>query len=61
VTPYKLYRGTPLGEFLGFPPMGRSFEIETVDVMRVVDGRITEHWGVANLLKLLTQIGVVEL
>jgi len=61
VTTYKLYRGTHLGEFLGFAPTGRSFEIETVDVMRVIDGRITEHWGVANLLKLLTQLGVVEL
>jgi predicted SnoaL-like aldol condensation-catalyzing enzyme len=25
--------------------------------MRVVDGKITEHWGVANLYSLLEQIG----
>jgi predicted SnoaL-like aldol condensation-catalyzing enzyme len=34
---------------------------ETVDIMRVVNGKITEHWGVANLLKLVTQLGVVTL
>jgi hypothetical protein len=27
--------------------------------MRVVDGRITEHWGVATLLDLMQQLGVV--
>lgn len=61
VTTYKIYRGTHRGEFLGFPATGRTFEIETVDVMRVVDGRITDHWGVANLLKMMTQLGVVSL
>lgn len=25
--------------------------------MRVVDGRITEHWGVANLFSLMQQLG----
>jgi predicted SnoaL-like aldol condensation-catalyzing enzyme len=29
--------------------------------MRVVNGKITEHWGVANLLKAMTQLGVVTL
>jgi len=31
----------------------------TVDAMRVVDGKITEHWGVATLLDLMQQLGVV--
>jgi hypothetical protein len=25
--------------------------------MRVVDGRITKHWGVANLFSLMEQLG----
>jgi predicted SnoaL-like aldol condensation-catalyzing enzyme len=32
---------------------------ETVDAMRVVDGRITEHWGVANLYSVMQQLGVL--
>lgn len=59
VTTYKIYRGTHTGDFLGIAPTGKRIEIETVDVMRVVDGKITEHWGVANLLKLMIQLGVV--
>ena len=59
VTTYKIYRGTQQGAFLGVAPTGRSVEFETVDVMRVVDGRITEHWGVGNLLKAMTQLGAI--
>jgi predicted ester cyclase len=59
VTTYKIYRGTQTGAFLGVAPTGRPVEFETVDVMRVVDGRITEHWGVGNLLKAMTQLGAI--
>ncbi len=33
---------------------------DSVDVMQVVDGRITAHWGVGDLLGLMIQIGVVS-
>jgi steroid delta-isomerase-like uncharacterized protein len=58
VTTYKIYHGTQTGPFLGIAATDKTVEFETVDVMRVVDGRITEHWGVANLLKVMTQLGV---
>ncbi len=61
VTTYKIYRGTHRGPVLGVAPTGRSVEFETVDVMKVENGRITDHWGVGNLLKMLTQLGAVTL
>jgi len=45
VTTYKTYHGTHRGEFLGVAPTGRQIQFETVDVMRVRNGKITEHWG----------------
>ncbi|WFR74245.1 ester cyclase [Prescottella defluvii] len=42
---------------MGIAPTGRAVEFETVDAMRVRDGRIVEHWGVANLLSLMKQLG----
>jgi steroid delta-isomerase-like uncharacterized protein len=57
VTTYKTYFGTHKGEIFGVPATGREIHFETVDAMRVVDGKITEHWGVANLYSLLEQIG----
>ena len=40
-------------------PTGRKIQFETVDVMRVRDGQIAEHWGVANLFSLMQQLGVL--
>jgi steroid delta-isomerase-like uncharacterized protein len=57
VTTYKTYHGTHKGEFFGIAPTGRKIRFETVDVMGVRDGKITEHWGVANLFSLMQQLG----
>ena len=57
VTTYKTYRGTHEGTYLEIGPTHRSIHFETVDVMRVQNGKITDHWGVANLLSLMQQIG----
>jgi len=57
VTTFKIYHGTHLGDFLGIAPTGKTVQFETVDAMRVSDGRITDHWGVANLYSVLQQLG----
>jgi steroid delta-isomerase-like uncharacterized protein len=57
VTTYKTYHGTHQGEFLGVPRTDRKIQFEAVDVMRVRNGKITEHWGVANLFSLMQQLG----
>ena len=57
VTTYKTYYGTHEGALLGVAPTHRSVQFETVDVMRVQNGKITDHWGVADLLSLMQQIG----
>lgn len=57
VTTFKTYHGTHRGDFLGIAPTGRTVSFDTVDAMRVRDGRIVEHWGVANLYSVLGQLG----
>jgi predicted ester cyclase len=57
VTTYKTYHGTHQGPFLGLAPTGRRIRFEAVDVMRVRDGKVVEHWGVANLFSLMQQLG----
>lgn len=49
--------GTHEGEFLGIPPTGRAVEFRTVDIHRVVDGRIVETRHVEDLLSVLIQVG----
>ena len=57
VTTYKTYYGTHEGPLLGVAPTHRQVHFESVDVMRVRDSKITDHWGVGNLLSLMQQIG----
>jgi len=52
-------RGTATGPFFG-PPSGRPVQLTVVDVARVVDSRIVEHWGVPDRFALLAQTGVLD-
>lgn len=52
-------RGTATGPFFG-PPSGRAVQLTVIDVARVVDGRIVEHWGVPDRFALLAQTGVLD-
>jgi len=52
--------GTHKGEFMGVPPSGTRVEMQLIDIMRFDGtGRVCEHWGVADMLSLLQQLGVV--
>jgi predicted ester cyclase len=52
-------KGTATGPFFG-PPSGRPVDITVVDIARVVDGRIVEHWGVPDRFALLAQTGILN-
>ena len=51
--------GTNDGPLFGRPPTGRPMDITVIDVIRVADGRMVEHWGVADRLAMLKQIGAI--
>lgn len=52
-------QGTATGPFFG-PPSGRPLDFMVIDVARVADGRITEHWGVPDRFAMLAQTGVLD-
>jgi predicted ester cyclase len=47
------------GPFMGLPGTGRRIDITVIDVARVIDGRLVEHWGVADRFSVAQQIGLV--
>jgi len=51
------WTGTHLGDFMGIPATGKSVSILVLDIIRVVDGRIVEHWGLMDSTALMQQIG----
>lgn len=40
----KTLHGTHLGELWGFPPTGNKVEFEFIDIFRIKDGKLIEHW-----------------
>jgi steroid delta-isomerase-like uncharacterized protein len=57
----KSLRGTHLGDFLGIAPTGKTVSIEVIDILRLADGKICEHWNTVDLLGLLMQLGVTPI
>lgn len=50
--------GSHLGPFMGAGPSGKTFEIEAIDIVRMQDGRIAEHWGLIDTGSLAEQLGL---
>jgi steroid delta-isomerase-like uncharacterized protein len=57
----KTFHGTHLGPFMGVPPTGKAIVVVVMDVFRIDDGKIVEHWGVSDMLGLMQQIGASPL
>lgn len=57
VMTYKVFTGTHTGDFMGIAPTGRPVRFEVMDVVRIADGQIAEHWGLVDQLGLLQQLG----
>jgi predicted ester cyclase len=51
-------RGTHLGEWMGIKPTGREVRLKGINIDRVDRGRIAEHWGEADTIGMLVQMGV---
>ena len=48
-----------VGDFLGIPATGKSYSIAGIDIYRLQDGKMAEHWHVVDLLSMLQQLGVI--
>ncbi len=60
VVVYSVSTGTHLGNWRGAPATGNKLSFDCVDIFRVQDGKLAEHWDVADTLTLFTQLGVVR-
>ena len=53
-------RGTHAGEFMGLPPSGKQITTAGMQIERVVDGQIVEHWRKSDDLGLMQQLGALS-
>lgn len=57
---YGTYAGTQKGDWLGIPASGKSFAFDAVDIFRLQDGKLAEHWDVMDVYGLFTQLGAIQ-
>jgi predicted SnoaL-like aldol condensation-catalyzing enzyme len=48
------------GAWLGKKASGNRLDYDVVDIFRVQDGKIAEHWDVADTFKFFRQLGIIE-
>lgn len=53
-----LFTGTHTGTFRGLPPTGRKVRFSGLEINRMVDGRVAEHWFQLDAVTLFEQLGL---
>ena len=51
--------GTHQGEYMGTPSTGKSVTYNEIFIVRFVNGRFAETWGVVDVLSQMKQLGVI--
>ena len=51
--------GTNKGSIMGKPATNKKIKIDGIDICRIRNGKITDHWGVWDNLALVNQLGFV--
>lgn len=54
------YSGTHKGDWLGIPATGKPYSFDAVDIFRVEDGKLAEHWDVLDTHTLFKQLGTLK-
>ena len=53
------FRGTHRGEFQGIPPTSKEVAFTSIEVNRLRNGKVEEHWVELDLLGLMQQLGAI--
>ena len=49
-------KGTQTREFMGMPASGKKFSVREMHMVRVANGKMAEHWGLANEMSMMQQL-----
>jgi steroid delta-isomerase-like uncharacterized protein len=53
------WTGTQQGEFMGLPPSGKPMSIGVIDIFRMDEGKLVEHWGLSDNMSMMEQLGAM--
>ena len=58
VAQHILFTGTHTGPFRGLPPTNRRVRFSGLEINRMIDGKVAEHWFQLDALTLFEQLGL---
>jgi len=57
---YGTYAGTQKKEWLGIPASNKAYRFDAVDIFRIEQGKLAEHWDVLDIYTLFKQLGTIK-
>ena len=51
--------GTHTGEAMGIPPSNKDISVRGMELWRVANGKVVEHWGVVDISDVLEKAGLI--
>ena len=55
----KTLTGTHQGVLMGVPPTGKTINLEVIDIVRVANGKLVEHWHQVDAMGVMQQLGMI--
>lgn len=55
-----LMTGTQTDSLFGLPPTGKKISVNQINIEKISNGKIIEHWRVTDELSLMKQLGAVK-
>jgi predicted ester cyclase len=53
-----IFLGTHTGDMMGIPPSNQDVRIRGIEIWRVADGKVAEHWGAIDVSDVFEKAGV---
>ena len=53
------WSGTQKGEFMGVPATDKRVSFGVIDIIRITNGKLVEHWGQMDSMSLMQQLGAI--
>jgi len=54
-----IMEGTHTGEAMGIPPSNQGIRVRGMELWRVANGKVVEHWGVIDISDVLEKAGLI--
>jgi predicted ester cyclase len=61
VAGYFTVTGVHTGDFMGIAPTGKTVTYDEMAIVRIANGKIAEHWSVADTLSMMQALGMVTM